>query len=77
MVGEEEQEAILWGKSGVSFTGCHLKDGGCLGATSDILPPSASNVNAKSQDQRQQADMQGVLAGVPFFTEIFKYAECS
>lgn len=52
VVGEEEQEAILWGKSGVS---------------KPVLSLTYVLTTA----------LQGVLAGVPFFEEVFKQVDCT
>ncbi len=60
VVGEEQQEAFLWAKSGVSDRWSLIM---CWSAVicAEICVLS----------------LQGVLAGVPFFTEIFKYVDCT
>jgi nicotinate-nucleotide pyrophosphorylase (carboxylating) len=59
VVGEEEQEAFLWAKSGVSSRGLSI--------------PRTS----KSIADRLSMHLQGILAGVPFFNEIFKRVDCT
>lgn len=61
VVGEEQQEAFLWAKSGVRIR---------------ILLSACASL-ADHSSFYPCFSIQGVLAGVPFFDEVFKQVDCT